>query len=393
MVRPKVKRPEVRRAKALNTTVRLQYSQPSKVSEVEDWLNQLEPSSTAPMPKKHPTSGQQPLRRSPRFQAPIPRMVLEIASLPEVSTVTSTSNHDPTFRQTLKLHKIEFDNIRRRLPQGLLNLAVDIAYLPRDPEHWKTTDIMKQIDPLADEEEFEIQDKLNQILFPQLEDLQIISGKQIISPLKRSGNLLIRSEPGIGQTKPDLVFGYTLEALLPETSLAKTISQHFILGPLLKSSSSKLYCPFLTVEYKSQSRSGTFWHGANQNTISTSSFVNAIEQLHRFAGSKAQPDNIAFSLTIDGSSASLYLHWYEAAGKGVKDTTIQDAADLPKVPGGTTSVQAEECFICSNIANFHWVLDSDILACRRAIRGILDYGMTVRLGKLRTLLQGIAKDL
>ena len=216
---------------------------------------------------------------------------------------------------------IYFDNIRLRLPPSLLSHVIQIADLPADPEHWKTTNTMKQINQLTDAEENTVSNELRTTSFPNLRELIFKSGPFNIAPLMKSGNVPIDWNPALEtsdilKTRPDEYFGYTAEALFPKESIRDNVLQHPHLVRLIRPATSEIYCPFPTVEYKSQSRGGTFWHVANHNAISATAFVNGVQQLYSTLGKNSPLDSTVFSLTIDSTSASLYLHWYEASGEG-----------------------------------------------------------------------------
>ena len=374
---------------------------------VEVWLSQIEPhcrstaTSSPSMAKRRPESGVQPLlRRSPRFQptvAPSPSVSIpERLTIPGPST-THSSNCDPAFREILRRNRIHFDNIRLCLPPPLLSRIIQIADLQADPEHWKTTDAMKQIDRITDAEECTISNELRTILFPNLRDLIVKSGRCNIAPLMSAGNMLIDWNPALEaldilKIRPDEFFGYTAEALFPKKSTRDYVLQHPNLVRLIKPATAEIYCPFFTVEYKSQSRGGTFWRAANQNAISATSFVNVVQQLYSTLGKNSPLDSPVFSLTIDGTSASLYLHWCnKSSGEGPGE----DPGDYPEVPFGEPDEEEEPKarYMSSIMANYHWMFDADIRACQRAIRGILEYGATERLGTLRMLLNEIAETL
>ena len=244
------------------------------------WLNQIEPHcrSTATsfsMAKRRSGLGAQPLlRRSPRFPptlapAPTPAPTRSpLVSIPERFTIpgpstTHASICDPAFREILRRNMIYFDSIRLCLPPSLLSHIIQIADLRADPEHWKTTDTIKQINRVTDAEEHTISNKLRTILFPNLEDLVFKSGPCNIVPLMSAGNMLIDwnpalEAPDIFKTRPDEFFGYTEEALFPKKSTRDNVLQRPNFVRLIKPAAAEIYCPFLTVEYKSQSRGGTF---------------------------------------------------------------------------------------------------------------------------------------
>ena len=159
---------------------------------------------------------------------------------------------------------------------------------------------------------------------------------------------------------PDMVFGYNMSQAMTR----KQQHQLNFLGPPLNgtANSQNLMYPFLLVEFKGDSPSGTgsLWVATNQCLGGSSSCVKVNEGLNQELGRCVTKtvDSAAFSIAMSGSEARLYISWKEN----------------------------ETDYCMQKIGNFLLQRPTDHLNFRKHVLNILDWGRGPRLEAIRKVL-------
>jgi hypothetical protein len=192
--------------------------------------------------------------------------------------------------------------------------------------------------------------------------------------------------PGSGRApvstpKPDRYYGYKDTAFdLREYA----IISHRALNPYAQPGTTS-YWPFFPVEFKAQSRGGTFWVGVNQNAANGAHILRSIEALrhHSQADEDTQLGNHVFSCVIDTTDAALWVHWVEAEAEDKSKDGYKSHHSPPPSPPS---------YHMAEVAHYHLSRPDDLRVFHASVRNILDHAVGIRLVQIRTLLAAVSVD-
>ncbi|KAK6382290.1 hypothetical protein LTS17_004177 [Exophiala oligosperma] len=184
-------------------------------------------------------------------------------------------------------------------------------------------------------------------------------------PLLKEFEPLSSSLPSLSRPKPDVTFGFSLEAF--------TLTQQFTLGSVCDKNNpkqnyaipdGKTVFPFLTFEFKAEANRGTHFsakkQAANSGAIALNGNLRLMEQCGLGLRVFERGEPHYFSITIEFASARVNLHWVE----------------VPAKRGGPYR------FHVNTLEIYPLIHVEGLLALFRAVRNILEWAVKTRLPKL-----------
>lgn len=121
----------------------------------------------------------------------------------------------------------------------------------------------------------------------------------------------------ICEPKPGVAYGYKLGAFSPAQNLTQNSTHNGADLSRFSRLAKDLYWPFFVVEFKAPAMGGNIYAAENQCAGGGSASLLACQTLHSIASkannNSADPtDAVAYSAAIDGATARLFVHWYDA---------------------------------------------------------------------------------
>lgn len=173
--------------------------------------------------------------------------------------------------------------------------------------------------------------------------------------------LLLAKSPGVKNPKPDITYGIGIEAFNDDQR--KIIRLHA--DSMMPSP--QICFPFLVVEWKGSK--GNYLEAVHQVRRAGASLVNALHSAITDPGTENSgeaPDtrSIVFSCAVSPDVARIFVHWRQTGSEG------QPTWCMAKLWAG------------------HMDEGEDAAEFRRCIHNILDWGLSIRLDDMKTLLQG-----
>ena len=341
----------------------LELSSLPKQQHIEEWLNEIEASDTlmAPLPSQTPNAN---------GTSDLVAILESVASHSNNSDGSSSSSlrpRNPLHRECLAENDIEIGGDGYSIPESIHAFTGNTTTHVAEQQGGELSteeviDIREVIRQLASSEEPKIRnvnfnlklfhrEKLKNYYEKLLETLDIPMYLEALPEKPES------TKQRIALPKPDDYYGYHTKKF---TSLETNALGLF--GKYARPST-KSFLPFFAVEPKSQAHGGTLWVAENQNAGDGAVYVHCFEKVIARNGQSYREtlkedgkkycavDSMAFSCCIDATAATLWAHWHE------------------------------EDKYCSAKFGSYWLNETDDLRrLHSAIRRIIEYGMTTRLG-------------
>lgn len=292
-------------------------------------------------------------------------------SVTESSMTTKRTRHFTYRQSTLQPNGVFIDRQGIKAPQDVMTFARHVLKRRRNslpPTDAEVMSIRGDFAELADDNEDDAAIVLKKF-FPESKSARLSAPRSVYSGQVVCGNGLFHLGPlpvgknapfRIAAPKTDVNYGYAEETFSPEE---RAILQHNVISPYAHPSGEG-FMPFFAVDFKAQSRQGTFWVAENQCAGFGAHRMNSVTHLFQRVQRAVQTEDVVmFSCTMDCNSAVFWVHWREMNSNG--DT-----------PWHYRSAQA---------LHLDLINSDDVRQLPQTIRNILDFGLGDRLTKIREL--------
>ena len=173
----------------------------------------------------------------------------------------------------------------------------------------------------------------------------------------------------ICEPKPDVAYGYTLQAFTPSQRITQRSTVNRANLSKFSRLAKDLYWPFLVVQFKAPAVGGNIYVAENQCAGGGSASLLASQTLHSIASqandSADLTDSVAYSAAIDGAAANLQVHWYDAG---------------------------DETYCLERIHHYDLNRPEDIQKFQLHTKNIVDWGVSSRLKNIRAALDVILTE-